>query len=83
MNLAGYDDWRLPNIREIQSIMVVFGPANPTLDPVFGEMSGADCTWSSTSHIDSPERAWYVLSGTIESRLKRSVAFVRAVRGGR
>jgi hypothetical protein len=58
LGLAGFDDWRLPNVRELQSI-VDYGHFDPAIDPVFGAVS--DWYWSSTTYdpID-PNHAWYV-----------------------
>jgi hypothetical protein len=63
----GHDDWRLPNIKELQSI-VDYGRApgatgSPAIDPVFKSTpitneAGQDdygCYWSSTTHLGSQE----------------------------
>jgi hypothetical protein len=39
LSFAGHDDWRLPNVRELQSI-VDYGRLGPAIDPVFGAFSG-------------------------------------------
>ena len=81
---ASHDDWRLPNIRELQSI-VDYGRLGPAIDPVFGAFS--DHYWSSTPGVDddSPpaQAAWYVnfIDGGV-GRLGGSFFpfYVRAVR---
>jgi hypothetical protein len=57
LSFAGHDDWRLPNVRELQSI-VDYGRFNPATNPVFGAFS--DACWSSTTFAKFPLGAWYV-----------------------
>jgi Protein of unknown function (DUF1566) len=45
-NFAGHSDWRIPNLRELLSI-VHYGFVSPALDPVFGPSAVA--YWSSTT----------------------------------
>ena len=77
-NFGGHNDWRVPNIKELQSI-VDFGQFSPALDSAFhGASCGASCTdltdpscscdaasyyWSSTSLEPNPFNAWGVYSG--------------------
>ena len=57
LTLAGRTDWRLPNVRELQSILD-YGRINPSIDPVFGAESG--WYWSSTTIVANPLSAWIV-----------------------
>ena len=50
LRAAGHDDWRLPNIWELQSI-VDYGRDDPAIDPVFGPQPNAT-SWSSTTAPD-------------------------------
>jgi hypothetical protein len=65
LTFAGHSDWRLPNVRELQSL-VDYGRSKPAFAPVF-RLSGnptADVEfylyWTSTSVIDKPQQVFVV-----------------------
>ena len=60
LDLAGHADWRLPNVRELQSI-VDYGRAFPAIDPLFSAVEG--WYWSSSSYVGAPENAWGIEIG--------------------
>ncbi len=97
IGLAGFTDWRIPNVKELQSI-VDFGTFNPAVDPAFNNGPGigtchvAECSltnptfyYSSTTDASSSLRAWAVdfAGGFAGTATKTATPLpVRAVRGG-
>ena len=81
--LGGYSDWRLPNQRELLSI-VDRSRYSPAISSVFVR-TASDYYWSSTTYVNSASWAWYVdfNLGNANVSTKSSPFYVRCVRGGR
>jgi len=63
LTLAGHSDWRLPDLKELQSIVDYDKLTWPAIDSVF-EMSDPDSWyWAGTTHGDHKEYACYISFG--------------------
>jgi hypothetical protein len=93
---AGHSDWRVPNAKELKSI-VNYQNQNPSVSPAFNTACAPLCTvttcsctlssyhWSSSTWVNFPGAAWFVdfrYGGYEDAYAKTSSISVRAVRGG-
>jgi|WetSurMetagenome_2_1015567.scaffolds.fasta_scaffold00012_59 hypothetical protein len=86
LNLGGRTGWRLPNIKELESITSV-DRYSPAIDiTYFPNTARYRSWWSSTSLTDSEDKAWYIpiASGSVslKSSYKKWNYSARCVRGG-
>ncbi|MFM7144073.1 MAG: DUF1566 domain-containing protein [Alphaproteobacteria bacterium] len=93
---AGQCDWRIPNLRELQTL-ANYERVNPATWDEFSRDCSEGCTvltcsctngvptWTSTTHRLSPRDAWAVhfTNGQPAGTVKTRRSAVRAVRGGR
>jgi hypothetical protein len=82
-NFAGHNDWRIPNVRELESIKDYQAFTPFAISPVFGPTQVI--YWSSTTFVQTPSLAWnvgFALNLGVNTGDKTTARAVRAVRGG-
>ena len=83
LDYAGHQDWRLPNIKELQSI-VDYGKVTPSIDTTYFPNTASNAYWSSTTYAGSTAKAWYVsfTQSYVNYISKATGIRARPVRGG-
>ena len=83
-NYAGHSDWRLPNVKEMQSI-VDYSQQNPAINGTyFPNTDTNNYYWTSTTYAPYSQLAWivYFYDGYVGNALKDTTSTVRPVRAG-
>jgi len=82
LSLGGFYNWRLPNIKELQTI-VDRTTYSPAINATYFPNTVASYYWSSTSMMPSATNAWSVefAEGFVSNPGKQSTYSVRCIRG--
>ncbi len=83
LTLGNENSWRLPNIKELKSIIDA-SRVNPAIASAFTQTDSTYYYWSSTPYEGYEDGAWVVdfYNGHSRSNYKGSTLFVRCVRAG-
>ena len=83
LSLDSYDDWRLPNINELKTLLDR-SKRDPAIVDGFEYVVSSSYYWSSTSIVDYEDGAWFVPfgNGYVDGYGKNYDGYVRCVRDG-
>lgn len=87
LTLGGHGDWRLPNVKELQSLLDVNKTTAPNINTGYFPDTQMNYYWSSTTSAGTQDYAWYVNFNLVSYQFvitsglnKKGTNFVRCVR---